>query len=246
MIQIKESTDGNPFIMSSVTEFSDSMGFCEFKIKHLLRGIKPPQTNITIEGTKSHEKEVEYEKEHFKFVPVTSEEVADYTKDIEFARESVFTRFQTKIPFGDKTVTMLLLGQSDKVARAKGILVVEDTKFPQDTSKYAELSNPYPDQILQTLLYLNSNFSTTNSLNPQDWFTIPHEEKVWIVNIKDKQTRQSVRVFKGHETEEAKSFLNGKLSKFALISLGIQEPDHHNNVRKCRSCRYFGDCEYKL
>ncbi len=234
MIRIKELPDGNPFILSAVTEFSDSMGYCEFKIKHLLRGIKPPQTRITIEGTKSHEKEVEYEKEHFKFVPVTSEEVADFTKDIEFAREAIFTRFLTKIPFGDKTVTMLLIGQSDKVARSKGMLIVEDTKFPQDTSKYTELSKPYDDQILQTLLYLNSSFSTTDSLEPKDWFTISHEEKVWIVNIKDKQTRQSVRVFKGSQTEEAKNFLNGKLSKFALISLGIQEPDHHNSVRKCR------------
>jgi len=246
MIQIRELSDGNPFIVSSVTDFSDSMGFCEFKIKHLLRGIKPPQTNITIEGTASHEKEAQYEKEHFKFVPVTSEEVADLTRDIEFARESVFTRFLTKIPFGEKSVTLLLIGQSDKVLRSKKLLVVEDTKFPQNVAKYAELSKPFDDQILQTLLYLNSQFSITESMNPKDWFTIPHEEKIWIVHIKDKLTGQSVKVFKGSETEEAKDFLYCKLSKFALISLGIQEPDHHNSTRKCQSCRYFSDCEYKV
>jgi hypothetical protein len=95
MIRLEEMSDGNPMIISSVTDFSDSMGFCELRIKHFLRGIKPPQTNITIEGTKSHEKEAEYEKEHFKFVPVSQEELANLKKDIEFAREAIYTRFLT-------------------------------------------------------------------------------------------------------------------------------------------------------
>lgn len=181
-----------------------------------------------------------------KFVELFKEEIADFQKDIEFAREAVYTRFLSKLPFGDKNVTMLIIGQSDKVVRSKGMLIVEDTKFPENTAKYNELSTPFDDQILQTLLYLNSHFSTTDSINPEDWFEIPHEQKVWIVNIKNRQTRESIRVFKGTETEEAKSYLNDKLSKFALISLGVVEPDHHNNVRKCRSCRYYPDCEYKV
>jgi hypothetical protein len=223
MIRIQEMPNGNPMIISSVTDFSDSMGFCELRIKHFLKGIKPPQTNITIEGTKSHEKEAEYEKEHFKFVPVSQEELANFKKDIEFAREAVYTRFLTKMNFGNKAVVMLIIGQSDKVARSKGMLIVEDTKFPQNTEKYKELSEPYDDQKLQTLMYLNSRFSETDSLSPKDWFKIPHKEKVWIVNIKDKNTMESVRVFKGTQTRAAEEFLKEKLSRFALIALGIQE-----------------------
>lgn len=246
MIRIQEMPNGNPMIISSVTDFSDSMGFCEYRVKHFLEGIKPPQTNITIEGTKSHVKEAEYEKEHFKFAPVSQEELANFKKDIEFAREAIYTRYLTKMNFGNENVLMLIIGQSDKVARSKGMLIVEDTKFPQNKEKYKELSEPYDDQKLQTLLYLNSRFSKTDSLRPKDWFEIPHKEKVWIINIKDKDTRESIRVFKGTQTEEAEMFLKEKLSKFALIALGIQEPEHHKNTRKCQSCRLFNDCEYKI
>lgn len=45
------------------------------RIKHFFKGIKSPQTQITIEWTKAHQKEEEYEKKHFKFVPITQEEL---------------------------------------------------------------------------------------------------------------------------------------------------------------------------
>jgi hypothetical protein len=44
-------------IVTSVSEFCDSMGYCEMRIKHFLKGIKTPQTEITIEGIKAHEEE---------------------------------------------------------------------------------------------------------------------------------------------------------------------------------------------
>jgi hypothetical protein len=65
MIRIKERSEDNPLLISSVSDFCDSRGYCEFKIKHFLKGIKPPQTEITIAGTKAHEKEEEYEKRPF-------------------------------------------------------------------------------------------------------------------------------------------------------------------------------------
>ena len=51
MIKIKEIANGIPLIIASVSDFCDSMGYCEFKIKHFLKGIRPPQTEITIAGT---------------------------------------------------------------------------------------------------------------------------------------------------------------------------------------------------
>jgi hypothetical protein len=245
MIKIKELSDGSPLIISSVTDFCDSMGYCEFKIKHFLKGIRPPQTKITIDGTKAHEEEEEYEKEHFKFVPISEEELADFKKDVEFAREAIYTRFFTQIEFGEEKVPILIYGQADKVLRSKGSLIVEDSKFPQNITKYLDKVEPYDDQKLQTLLYLNSSFSETGSLNPKECFKIPHNEKVWVINIKDKNTRESIKIFRGTQTKEAKEFLNQKLRKFALIVLGVLEPEHHQNVRKCRSCR-FKECEYKI
>jgi hypothetical protein len=56
MIEIREMPNGSSLIVSTVSDFCDSMGYCEFKIKHFLRGVKPPQTRITIAGTKAHER----------------------------------------------------------------------------------------------------------------------------------------------------------------------------------------------
>lgn len=211
-----------------------------------MKGVKPPQTNITIDGTKSHEEEVESEKEHFEFVPISQEELADLTKDVEFAREAIYTRFLKMMHYGNKKVLMLIVGQADKVSRSEGMLIVEDTKFPHNKEKYMERFEPYEDQKLQTLLYLNSLFTETGSLKPSEWYEIPHKEKVWVINIKDKDTKESIRVFRGTQTEEAEEFLNEKLNKFALIVLDVSKPEHHKSIRKCRSCRFFDDCEYKM
>ena len=70
MIKIKELIDGNYELVSAVTDFCGSMSYCEFRIKYLLKGIKPPQTESTIAGTKAHVKEEAYEKE-FCFVPIS-------------------------------------------------------------------------------------------------------------------------------------------------------------------------------
>jgi hypothetical protein len=231
--------------MSSVSDFCGSMGYCEVRVKHFLKGIKPPQTKITIDGTVSHEKEEVYEKEHFKFEPVTVEALSDFTKDIEFVREGLFTRFQRDLAFGDETLSVLLYGRADKVMRSKGTLIVEDSKFPATRNKYADKFEPFDDQKLQTLLYLNSNYSENGSLALKDCFDICCEKRAWIINIKDKASMESIKVFQGYQTKEAEDFLNAKISRFALLALAKLEPEHHNNVKKCQSCR-FSDCQYKI
>ena len=245
MIEIKQAPDGNLLIKSSVSDFCASMGYCEIRIKHFLRGIKPPQTQITIDGTKSHEKEEMHEKEHFTFEPVTTEELKDFTKDIEFAREGLFTRFLRELVFGEERISLLLYGRADKVMRSKGTLIVEDSKFPVTKNKYQGKFEPFDDQKLQTLLYLNSNFSETGSLEENECFDICCEKKAWIINIKDKGTLESINIFQGYQTIEAEAFLNEKINRFTLLTLGKLEPVHHNNIRKCQSCR-FKECEYTL
>jgi len=245
MIEIRKMPDGNPMLISSVSDFCSSMGYCEFRIKHFLKGIKAPDTEITIEGTKSHEEDAEYEKEHFEFVPLSQEELEDTNKDIEFPFEATYTRLLTEIKLGNENLPMLIFGQADKVGRSKGQLIVEESKYPDKVEKYLERPEPYDDQKMQVLLYLKSRFSNNGSLDSEEWFEIPHNEKVWVINIKDKKTRETKKFFRGTQTKEDEEFLNEKLGKFALIALGILEPEHHQNVKKCKSCR-FEDCEYKL
>jgi hypothetical protein len=245
MIKIKQTRDGSPLITASVSDFCASMGYCEVSITHFLKGIKPPETQIIVDGTKSHEKEEVYEKEHFTLKPVTVQELEDYTKDIEFAREGLFTRFHRDLSFGDEKFSLLLLGRADKVIRSKGTLIVEDSKFPSNKEKYLETFEPYDSQKLQTLLYLNSKFSEEFPFSPKVCFDISCERKAWIINIKDKATMQSLKVFQGFQTREAEDFLDQKINRFASLALGKLAPCHHNNIRKCKSCR-FEECEYKL
>jgi hypothetical protein len=245
MIEIKQAPDGNVVVKSSVSDFCACMGYCEIRVKHYLKGIKPPETQITIDGVKSHEKEEVYEKEHFIFEPVTPEALGDLSKDIEFAREGLFTRFLRELWFGDERVSLLLYGRADKVMRSNGTLIVEDSKFPATKNKYHNQFEPFDNQKLQTLLYLNSNFSETGSLEENECFEVCCEKKAWIINIKDKETMESVKIFQGYQTKEAEDFLNEKIQRFALLALGKTEPEHHNNSKKCRSCR-FEECEYCL
>jgi hypothetical protein len=245
MIEIREMPDGNPMILSTVSDFCDSMGFCEYKIKNFLKGIRPPQTNITIEGTESHKKEVEFEKEHFEFVPITQKEMENINKEIEFAREGIFTRYFEVLKFGKQELILLIIGRADKIMRSKGMLIVEESKYPQKKEKYLEKFEPYEDQKLQTLLYLNSLFTENGSMDPEEWFNIPNKKKAWIINIKDKGTGESIKIFKGVQNREAKKILKEKINRFALILVGKIEPEHHQNINKCCSCR-LTDCEYKL
>ena len=245
MIKLKRNRDGSRLITGSVSDFCASMGYCEVSIGHSLKGIKPAETQIVKDGTKSHEKEEIYEKEHFTFKPVTPEELTDFTKDIEFAREGLYTRFQRKLTLGDETPTLLLFGRADKVMRSNGTLIVEDTKFPANSGKYQDAFQPYNTQKLQTLLYLNSRFSEKFPFNPKDCFDIGCQSRAWIINIKDKITCESIKVFKGLQTKEAEDFLNFNVDRFALLVLGKLAVEHHNNVKKCNGCS-FKDCEFKL
>ena len=49
------------------------------------------------------------------FEPVTEEAMKDLTKDIEYAREGLFTKFQRELSFGNEKLALLLYGRADKI-----------------------------------------------------------------------------------------------------------------------------------
>ncbi len=244
MIEIIQNPNGTRLIQSSVSDFCASMGYCELRINHYLKGIRPPQTRITIEGVKMHEKEELYEKEHFKFTPVTPEDLQDFTKDVEFAREDIFTRLERELILGKDKTALLIYGRADKVMRSKGTLIIEDSKFPEFKEKYIEKFEPFDDQKLQALIYLNSKFSEHSSFK-KNCFEIPCDKRAWIINIKDKSTMESIKIFRGFQTKDAEEFLEQKISRFAMIALDKIAPLHHGNQRKCLRCR-FRECNQKM
>ncbi len=241
MIEVKAS-NGKLTIVSTVSDFCDSMGYCEYKIPLTLQGIKAAPTEATIEGGKAHERQEQYEREHFGLVPITDEELADIQNDIEFAYESVNTRLIVPLNLSAYPDSKLALyGRADKVYRSQGTLIVEESKFPFDPSKYLKTFEPYPDHRLQTLLYLNSQFSG----DAKGWFDIPHKEKAWIINVKDRKTGQTIRTFRGLQTSELEQFMNFSLQRFASIAAGEIRPKHHKRQAKCAKCRIDG-CQHNL
>ena len=246
MVNLTEQVDGSYVLVSSVTDFCGSMGYCEFRIKYLLEGIKPPQTELTLVGTKAHKKEEDYEKEHVEFEPLTLEKLEDKKKDIEFARESVFTRYQTTLSLDEGILTILLFGKADKILRSNELLIDEDSKFPKNPWRYLKINEPFEGQKMQTLVYVNSQFSENRSFGTDEWFEIPHKKKGWRINIKDLKTGNSIRLFEGIQTQHDKEILDNNIIRFSKLALGSILPLHHNNTNKCASCRFFSYCESKI
>ena len=90
MIRIRN--DGNIILISAaVTDFTDSMGYCEYKIPLSIEGVRPKPSQSLLMGSAAHDAEQKYEKEHVEFEPVTKQELKDEKKNIEFARENIHT-----------------------------------------------------------------------------------------------------------------------------------------------------------
>ncbi len=179
-------------------------------------------------------------------VPATSAEVADLNRDVEFAYESINTRLIVPLSFPNyPKANMLIFGRADKVYRSNGTLIVEESKFPFNPSKYLETFEPYPDHKLQTLLYLNSFFASENSLELRTWFEIPHSQKAWIINVKDRKTGETIKTFKGLQTNELEQYMKFNLQRFAQIVAGEAQPHHHRRQTKCGKCR-IENCQQRL
>lgn len=245
MIRILEK-DSVKMISANVTDFSDALGYCEHKIPFYIKGIKAPPSKETIQGSKSHSAEEQYEEEHVEFVPVTEEQMEDTAKNIEFQREKIFTRLLIPFEFEQNRVLVGLFGRADKVFREDETLVVQDDKFTTNAKRYNSQTEPYEDQRLQVLTYLNSLYSTGKSNEPDDWFTIPHKLKQWRIQIKEHGNLEPYKIFEGIQTKDDLSYLHFSLDRFARLVLGIEEREHHDSKMKCRPCRYADKCEFVL
>ena len=53
MIKINKINDIT-FVNAAVTDFSDSLGYCEYKVPLSIRGVKPKPSQALIQGTKAH------------------------------------------------------------------------------------------------------------------------------------------------------------------------------------------------
>ena len=85
MIKINKINDIT-FVNAAVTDFADSMGYCEYKIPLSIQGVRPKPSQALIQGTKAHHEKEQYEAEHVELEPVTITEIKDEKKDSPFSR----------------------------------------------------------------------------------------------------------------------------------------------------------------
>tara|TARA_B110001454_G_scaffold157357_1_gene146670 strand:- start:105 stop:776 length:672 start_codon:yes stop_codon:yes gene_type:complete len=156
LIKIKKENN-NVFLSASVTDFADSLGYCEYKIPLSIKGVKPQYTPALIQGTKAHHEKEQYEAKHVELEPVTVTEIKDESKDIEFARENIYSTLAIPFEFPSENVLVSLSGRIDKIMRIDGTLIVQDDKFAGKPQVYDSKTQPYPSQLLQVLTYLNSH-----------------------------------------------------------------------------------------
>ena len=76
MIKIKKENNFT-ILTAAVTDFADSLGYCEYKIPLSIQGIRPKPTQALIQGTKAHHEKEQYEAEHVELEPVTITDIKD-------------------------------------------------------------------------------------------------------------------------------------------------------------------------
>jgi hypothetical protein len=234
------------FLNASVTDFTDSLGYCEYKIPLSIKGIKPKPSQALIQGTKAHSAEQKFEAEHVELESISVEQIEDKEENIEFARENIYSTLLMPFEFPTETVLLTLSGRIDKILRSDETLIVQDDKFVGRPQTYDNKTQPYPSQLLQVLTYLNSSFSAKRSKNPDDFFEMPHTEKKWQIRICDRKTRAPYKVFSEVQDSFTLNYLHKSLQKFTTISLGMTEPEHHNSVNKCNACNLKSFCDFKI
>lgn len=245
MIKINKDTDIT-FLSASVTDFADSLGYCEYKIPLSIQGIKPKPSQSLILGTKAHHEEEKYEAEHVELEPVSIEQIEDKEENIEFARENIHSTLTVPFEFPSENVLVSLSGRIDKILRVDETLIVQDDKFTGKPQIYDSKTQPYPSQLLQVLTYLNSGYSVKRSKDPEDFFEMPHTKKKWQIRICDRKTREPYKIFEDFQNSFALQYLHTSLKKFAMISVGISSPIHHNSTHKCNACNLKSFCDYKI
>ena len=244
---IKINKDGNVTLLSAaVTDFTDSIGYCEYKIPLSIKGVKPKPSQSLMMGSAAHDAEEKYEQEHVEFEPVTIQEIKDEKKDIEFAREDIHSTLTIPFSFPKEKVLVMLSGRIDKIMRVDKTLIVQDDKFVGNPHSYDNKRRPYAGQLLQVLTYLNSTFSSGRTKNPDDFFEMPHTEKRWQIRICDRKTREPYKTFSEVQDSFALQYLHTSLEKFASIAIENEEPSHHNSKAKCNACNLKSLCEFRI
>ncbi len=219
------------------------MGYCEFQIPFFIEGVRVETAQMTL-GTEHHEEAERIEKETTIQVPLTKTRLEDKKTDLNFMREDIQTLFVKDFDFREGHARLVLFGRADKVIREDQTLIVSDDKHASNPRRYDAMSQPYNSQLLQVLTYLDSKYYLGDSFG--GWSGIPHEKKMYQINIVDSRTKSVYKTYKDIVTETHTELLFDYLSQFTKKCLEWDELIHHNSKPKCKACGFFENCSNAL
>lgn len=217
-------------VKAFVTEFTDSMGYCEYKIPFFIEGISV-KTEEMLVGAEHHEDAERVERETAVTVPLTKTKLGDKKTDLNFMREDISTSFTHEFDFPNGKARLTLFGRADKVIRQKETLMIYDDKNTSSPSRHDTLTEPYNDQLLQVLTYLHSKYYLGDSFG--GWAEIPHVRKAYQINIIDSRTRSTYKTYEGIVSKMHTDMLLDYTSRFTQKCLHLDLLAHHNSKRKC-------------
>lgn len=242
-ITVKQDEAGVSHVKAFVTDFTGSMGYCEYKIPFYMEGVYV-KTKQMVMGEKHHEQAEKIERATAVTVPLTKKKLQDKRADLIFMREDIQTSFTREFNFVKGKATLTLFGRADKVLREGEVLVVSDDKLTTSPQRHAERTEPYSDQLLQVLTYLYSKFFLGTEFG--GWAEIPHSGKMYRINVVESKTREIYKTYEGLVGEEHVGLLSDYTTRFTQKCLQWDELMHHNSASKCRACGFFNDCLHAI
>jgi hypothetical protein len=226
-----------------VTDFTGSMGYCEFQIPFFIEGVRVKTSQMLV-GTEYHEEAERIDRETAVVVPLTKTKLQDKKEDLSFVREDIQTAFVKEFDFPAGKAVLSLFGRADKVVRKKETLIVSDDKHVSNPTRYDIMAEPYVGQLLQVLAYLNSKYYLGESFG--GWKEIPCSTRMYQINIVDSRTKSIYKTYEEIVNDTHDELFLDYASKFVRKCLELDSLEHHNSKPKCKACGYFGDCSHAL
>lgn len=242
-ITIDKNDTDTIIVKAFVTDFTESMGYCEYKIPFFIKGISIKTTEMIV-GTEYHEEAERIERETAVTVPLTKMKLEDKKADLDFMREDINTTFMHEFDFPSAKAKLVLFGRADKIFRQNETLIISDDKHTAKPERHYARTEPYDDQLLQVLTYLHSRYNLGSSFG--DMSEIPHVRKMYKINIVDSKTKSIYKTYEGYITKKHTELLFDYASRFIQKCLRLDNLTHHNSKPKCKACGYFNDCANAL
>ncbi len=214
----------------NISDFASGIGYCQYLVVNKYHlNLRPKETIFLQKGRMAH-KTLE---EEDKLVPrreATKEELMDPFFPLDFTREGVQVSIER-----ENMNLFRYVGRTDKIIRANGSVIILDDKV---ISTGIPRESVYPDRLIQLSAYCEGfirNYSHMLAFN-EICFKIVQR------NPDNEILKETMFSF----DEEARELLQKSFTLFESLYNKTAQPQHHNNPNKCRACRYFDCCQWRL